>query len=126
AYAGIFIALALDVAARLWTMRARFQTTGDAAILVSAELVRAGVGTAAAGLGAMLVWRARRAGTRALGFMILLAGIAYLKAFAGSFPGHVQERVAEWLFATGVPARALGFVFAQPVWALWLGLAAFV
>ena len=125
-YALVFVALAVDVAVRLWTMRARFESATDAPALIAADLVRAAVGTAAAAVGVWLAWSGRRAATRALGLMLLFADVAYLKVFAGSFPGFMQERLAHALLSAGISQRILTFVFGDAVWAMWLALAAFV
>lgn len=123
-----FAALSVDVMARVWSWRARFTSPFDVAFLFYLEGVRsivilAGIAIAAsAGRRAALTTSAA-----ALAFGVGFATLAYAKltAFA-RFPGDVQERTAVWLGERGLTPDILSIFFAQPEWAAWLALAAFL
>ena len=127
-YALLFVALSVDIMARIWEWRGRFESPLDVAALFYFEGVR--TFTTVAGL-AIAVWAAQRtshrAGLRELPFAVLLATIAYTKlaAFRG-FPGAQQERLAGVLQEARVPAVVLDVIFAQPAWTAWGALAACV
>lgn len=120
-----FVVLSVDVIVRIWQMRGRLGSGVDAAVLLSYESARALTTSLALALGVAAARRAGSAGERALTLLLFFLALWYTKSFAfEGFPGHLQERIAGWLFQHGVPPRASTFVFGTPVWAAWLGLGA--
>jgi hypothetical protein len=127
-FALVFVALSIDLMARVWHERAGFETPFDAVFLLYMEALRSLVTLLGVAI-ALLV--ATRAGTRAafggLAFGVGFATLAYTKliGFAGA-AGIVQERIAVWLRLNGVPPHLPLVVFAIPEWAYWPALAAFI
>ena len=120
-----FVVLSVDVIVRVWQMRGRLGSGADAAVLLSYESARALTTSLALALGIAAGRRAATAGERALTLLLFFLAVWYTKSFAfEGFPGHLQERIAGWLFQHGVPPSAAAFVFGTPVWAAWLALGA--
>lgn len=122
-----FVVLSIDVLVRVWAMRQGLPSGADAAVLLAYEAARAVTTALALVLAAMSYRRADTAGRRAATLVLLFLAVWYTKAFAfESFPGHLQERLANVLFRHGVSRRAMYLLFGAPVWAAWLALAALV
>lgn len=125
-YALIFVALALDVAIRIMALRSGFDRVSDAFQLAGGEIVRAVVGFVIIVIGVRLAQDRLRPAARRFAFFLLFLDVWYLKSFSGNFPGFAQERFANALLQIGVPSRLLQLVFGEPIWALWLALAALI
>jgi hypothetical protein len=121
----VFTVLSADVIVRVWLLRGRMESAVDAAVLLSYEAARTLTTALALGL-AIASWRRASDATRRLfTLLVLFLGFWYTKAFAfAAFPGPLQERLAGWLFDTGVPRSVTTFIFGAPVWAAWLALGA--
>jgi hypothetical protein len=125
-YGLIFVALSIDVLARVWTSRFQFETPVDVAVLLYFEGTRALITVAGLVVATIAYLRARQHPALGwLGLGLAFATIAYTKA-AGfdAFPGAAQHDIATALTAARVPRWLLLVVFGQPEWALWLALAA--
>lgn len=124
----VFVGISLDLMARVWSERARFESSFDVMFLLYMEALRVLVTAAGIGVALLAAARARsRLAFGALAFGLGFATLAYTKLIGfGSFPGQVQERVATWLLTRGVPQPLLNVVFGHPEWAYWPALAAFL
>jgi hypothetical protein len=125
-YGLIFVALSIDVLARVWTSRFQFETPIDVVVLLYFEGTRALITVAGLVVATVAYLRARQHPALGwLGLGLAFATIAYTKA-AGfdAFPGAAQHDIATALIAARVPRWLLLVVFGQPEWALWLALAA--
>jgi hypothetical protein len=122
---GGFIVLSGDVILRVWLLRHGLGSAVDAAVLLAYEAARALTTALALALAVASYRWAGDTGRRAFTLLLLFLALWYTKAFAfASFPGYLQERMALWLFAHGVPRGAAAFLFGMPVWAAWLALGA--
>ncbi len=120
-----FTVLSADVIVRVWVLRGQMESAVDAAALLSYEAARTLTTGFALGLAAASWRRSNDASRRLFTLLLLFLGLWYTKAFAfAAFPGPLQERIASWLFAAGVPRAATTFLFGEPAWAAWLALGA--
>lgn len=119
-YAGIFPLLTIDTLAKIFA-RATTYETRNLFLLLFLELSRLFTTAVALGLAAALVLRNHeRRDARALVLFLLFATITYEKIFGSNgYPGHVQEKVSEALFAAGASPKLLLWLFGPIAWSIW-------
>jgi hypothetical protein len=123
-YGLIFAGLSLDVMARVWEWRFRFESPVDAAVLLYFEAARTFVIIGGLIVATIAFLRsARRPALGWLGLGIALLAIAYGKVSGfDAFPGNAQLDLAVMLRDAGVPGWLMALVFGRPEWAGWLAL----
>lgn len=123
-YALIFAGLALDVMARVWEWRFRFESPVDAAVLLYFEGIRTFVIIGALIVATVAFLRAgRHPALGWLGLGVALLAVAYGKASGfNAFPGAAQHDMAVALRGAGVPGWLMSLTFGRAEWAAWLAL----
>lgn len=124
-YAAIFPLLTMDTLAKILG-RASTLETRSLFLLLYLELSRLFTSLTAITIAIVLILRgSRRPDARALAIFLLFATITYEKVFGSNgYPGPVQERVTEALFAAGASPRLLTWLFGPLTWAAWPAAAA--
>jgi hypothetical protein len=125
-YGLLFVALSIDIFARVWTWRFRFESPIDVVVLLYFEGSRTLITLAGLMVAATAMVRARHHDAlRWLALGLAWTTVAYTKAVGfASFPGALQHEIAGGLRAANVPQWLLLVLFAHPEWAMWLAVPA--
>jgi hypothetical protein len=119
----LHVALAADVAWRVWSVRGGFDSLDLPRGLVLVEALRAAATLLALGAAVRLAF-GRPAWARALGLAVALLAVAHAQFTFPDFPGHLQDAIARGLLDAGVPLTILVLLFGTASWTLWLALGA--
>ncbi|CAN5643996.1 hypothetical protein BH23GEM9_BH23GEM9_07040 [soil metagenome] len=122
-YGLVFLALSIDVMARVVDWRTKFEAATDFIVLLYFEGMRALIVASGIAVAILAMQGGRRhPALRWLSLGVGLLTVSVAKALTGALPGAAQEAAARALLGRGVPPSVLAVVFAHPEWTAWLAL----